>query len=199
MRVRGGIPEAYLLKNPGGYMTGRCFLVLFAVAALSAVPLQAAELTVFVGGANPGSISYDNIETALDSGPVYGFRFRTSFVPSFGLEHTLAFSSDYLFPSGAALREAKGFVYNSNLIIDFPMKLAVPYITAGAGLIHQYGDGDMPVGTKFAFNYGGGLRFPRLAGPFGLRIDLRGYSTAPFSDDLNIFEISGGVLISLGK
>ena len=180
-------------------MLARCFPVLVAVLMLSTVPLSAADLTFFLGGVNPGSISYHNIETALDSSPVYGFRFRTNFVPLFGMEHTLAFSSDYLFPPNTAIKEAKGFVYNSNLIIDFPIGIAVPYVTAGAGLIHQYGDGDMPVGTKFAFNYGGGLKFPRVVGPLGIRVDLRGYSAAPFSGKLNIFEISGGVFISLGK
>jgi hypothetical protein len=72
--------------------------------------------------------------------------------------------------------------------------------TAGAGLLHQYGDSNMPVGTKFAFNYGGGLKLPRLAGPLGLRLDLRGYrTTGIFSSSLNMFEASGGILLSMGK
>jgi len=174
-------------------------MVLIVLATLWAVPGHAADLTFFVGGVNPGSVTYNNVKTALDSSPVLGFRFRTDFVPLFGMEHTLAFSSDYLFPPNTAIKDANGFVYNSNLIIDIPIGIAVPYVTAGAGLICQYGDSDLPVGTKFAFNYGGGLKFPRLAGPLGFRVDLRGYRASAFTGKLNLFEISGGVLISLGK
>jgi hypothetical protein len=66
-------------------------------------------------------------------------------------------------------------------------------------VIHQYGDTSEPVGTKFALNYGGGLKFPHVAGPLGLRVDLRGYRAGIVSTDLNLFEISGGVLLSFGK
>jgi len=177
-------------------MLSRFLLVVIAIIALASIPGQAADLTFFVGGVHPGSVSYHSVKTALDSSPVVGFRFRTNFVPQFGAEHTLAFSSDYLFPPNTAIKEAKGFVYNSNLIVDIPIHKVVPYLTAGAGLIHQYGDSDLPVGTKFAFNYGGGLKFPRLAGPLGLRFDLRGYRASTFSSSINLFEASGGLLVS---
>jgi len=167
--------------------------------AVSAPHLGAADMTFFVGGVKSGSISYNNVKTSLDSSPVFGFRMSTGFVPFFGVEHTLAFSSDYLFPSNASIREAKGFVYNSNLIFNVPVKSVVPYVTAGVGLIHQYGDADMPVGTKFAVNYGGGLKLPHLAGPLGLRFDLRGYRAGGFSNKLNLFEASAGVFLSFGK
>jgi hypothetical protein len=181
-------------------MLTRCLFCVFAAGMLfmSAANLNAADLTFFVGGVKPGSISYHSVETSLDSSPVFGFRFATKFVPSFGMEHTVAFSSDYLFPPNTAIKEAKGFVYNSNLIFYIPVGIAVPYITAGAGLIHQYGDTDMPVGTQFAFNYGGGLKFPRVVGPLGLRFDVRGYRAGGMSSKLNLFEMSGGVVLSLG-
>jgi hypothetical protein len=174
-------------------------IVVFAAILFFAAHLEASDVTFFIGGVQPGSISYHNVKTSLDSSPVYGFRLATNFVPLFGMEHTLAFSSDYLFPQNTSIKEAKGFVYNSNLIFNIPVGIAVPYITAGAGLIHQYGDSDMPVGTKFAFNYGGGIKFPRLAGPLGVRVDLRGYSAGTFSNRVNLFEISGGILLSIGK
>jgi hypothetical protein len=166
-------------------------------------PLRAADFTFFVGGAMPGAVTYANAKTALDKSPVFGVRLATNFVPSFGLEHTLGFSSDYLFPRNlSAIRDAKGFIYNSNLILNFPMKIKyfVPYVTAGAGVLHQYGDADLPVGTKFAFNYGGGVKLSHLAGPLGARLDMRGYrATGVFSTSLNLFEISGGILLSMGK
>jgi len=174
-------------------------LLVLVVLFIGAAQLQAADLTLFVGGVKPGTISYQNVKTSLDSSPVYGVRFSTNFVPLFGMEHTFAFSSDYLFPSNpaAAVKEARGFVYNSNLIINLPVRKAVPYLTAGAGIVHQYGNANLPVGTKFAFNYGGGLKFPHLAGPLGLRFDVRGYS-AGITNKVNLLEVSGGLLLSFG-
>ncbi len=184
-------------------MKARCSVWIIGVVAavsLFADRSAAADITFFIGGVNPGSISVDNVRTSLDGSPIFGFRLGTNFVPSFGLEHTLAFSSDYLFPQNIpAIREAKGFVYNSNLILSMPAGKFIPYLTAGIGVVHQYGDLDMPVGTQFAFNYGGGLKLPRLAGPLGLRFDMRGYRVGAFSNKLNLFEVSGGILLSVGK
>ena len=186
-------------------MIKRCSLwiiFLFAAAFIFVTPSRADDFTFFVGGTFPGAINYENVKTSLDKSPVFGFRLGTNFVPSFGMEHTLAFSSDYLFPRDiSAIRDAKGIVYNSNLMVSLPVpgKKCVPFLTAGVGLVHQYGDRDMPVGTKFAFNYGGGLKFPHLAGPLGVRFDLRGYRAGGFSNKVNMFEASGGVMLSFGK
>jgi hypothetical protein len=176
------------------------FSLAVAIACLFSAQSKAADFSFYIGGVRPGKISVDNVKKSLDSSPVFGFRVGTSFGQSIGTEHTLAFSSDYLFPRDKdTIRESKGFVYNSNLIINIPAGKVVPYLTAGAGLIHQYGDLNMPVGTEFAFNYGGGLKFPRILGPLGLRFDVRGYRVGIFSNKLNIFEASGGVLLSMGK
>jgi hypothetical protein len=167
-------------------------LVLFTACSYGA------DLSFYVGGVNPGSINYNDVKTSLDSSPIFGFRLATNFVPLFGMEHTVAFSSDYLFPKSiSAVKDANGFVYNSNLIFNIPAKFVTPYITAGAGLVHQYGDPNLPVGTKFAFNYGGGVKIPRIAGPLGLRFDMRGYSSGLLSNMLNMLEVSGGILLSL--
>jgi hypothetical protein len=164
------------------------------------VPSQAADLTFYVGGVKPGSINFHDVRTSLDGSPMFGFRLGTNFVPSFGIEHTIAFSSDFLFPrSVEGVTNAKGFVYNSNLLFSLPSKKIVPYITAGVGLMHQYGSSNLPVGTKLAFNYGGGLKFPRIKGPIGLRFDMRGYSAGVISNNVNMLEMSGGIMISTGK
>jgi hypothetical protein len=174
-------------------------LLMIAAAILCAAPLQAGDFTLFAGKVMPGSIN--NI--SLDGSPIFGVRAATNFVPLFGMEHTLAFSSDYLYPRNVAdIQNAKGFVYNANLILNLPVPAipVTPYITAGAGLLHQYGDRNLPVGTKFSFNYGGGVKMPHLAGPLGLRLDVRGYSSsAIFSSSLNMLEVTGGILISFGK
>jgi hypothetical protein len=175
----------------------RC-LVFFVFLLGSAIAASAGDFTFFVAGAKPGSLSVSGIQQSLDSSPVIGGRFSYNFVPLFGMEHTLAFSPDYLFPKPAnGATDAKGFVYSANLIINIPAGKIVPYATAGIGLLHQYGSSNLPVGTKFAFNYGGGVKLPKLAGPLGLRFDARGYTaTNVFSSSLNILEVSAGILIS---
>jgi len=158
----------------------------------------AQDLTVFVGGQFPGSITVQNVVTSLDKGPVYGIRFSTPFVLNVKLEHTLAFSNDFLFPrSLAGIMKANGLLYNTNLLVNIPVGKMVPYVTAGAGFMRQSGSPNLPIGTKFTFNYGGGLKLPKLLGPAGLRFDARGYTaTAVFSHSISLIEISGGVLFS---
>ena len=171
-----------------------------AMASVFSVTAEAADLTFFVGGVKSGSINYHDVKTSLDGSPIYGARVGAKLVRFLGMEHSVAFSSDYLFPrKAAAIKDANGFVYNGNLIIEIPANGVVPFVTAGVGLMHQYGDEDLPVGTKFAVNYGGGVKFPSLAGPVGLRFDIRGYRAGVVSNKLNMIEVSGGVIISLRR
>jgi hypothetical protein len=171
-------------------------LAVLVFASLS----QAADVTFYVGGINPGSIEKDDREIQLEGGPVFGFRLSSDFVPHFGMEHTLAFSSDFLFPEGAEdVSDAKGFIYNSNLLISLPAGRVEPYLTAGVGLINQWGSSNLPVGTKPAFNYGGGVKVPDVWGPFGLKFDIRAYRAGFVTDSVNMIEMSGGVFISIGR
>ena len=182
-------------------------LARIVVSALAAVmllagPASAADLSLFVGGVMPGTVEVEDVEASLDNSPVYGFRFRSDFVPSFGMEHTLAFSSDYLFPSGASSGgDTRGVAFNSNLILDIPVRVrrAVPFLTAGVGFLRQYGDAPRPVGTRFAVNYGGGVKLPRLVGPVGLRFDLRGIRAGAVTNTLDMLELSAGLTVPLGR
>ena len=167
-------------------------LVLFSV-----LQVQAADFTFYVGGVKPGSIEYHGEEVPLEGSPMFGFRVSTDIVPSFGLEHTFAFSSDFLFPKNVeGPTDAKGIVYNSNLIVSIPLDKVEPYLTAGLGLVHQYGSPDLPVGTEPALNYGGGLKFPHFRGRFGFRFDVRGYRVGFVTNSINMLEMSGGIMIS---
>lgn len=170
-------------------------LVLF-LATWSA----AADFTFYVGGVSPGSIDVDDVKVPLDGSPVFGFRVGTNFVPFFGMEHTLAYSPDFLFPENVdGVTDAKGFIYNSNLMISLPAKRIEPYLTAGVGLLHQWGSSNLPVGTKPAFNYGGGVKIPGIKGRIGLRFDIRGYRAGFVTDSVNMLEMSGGIVISTGR
>jgi hypothetical protein len=168
----------------------------------------AGDLSLFVGGAVPGKLKLSSVGSPvqtyeeLRSGPIFGIRVSTNFVPLLGMEHTLAFSSDTLTAKTIlSPGNARGFVYSANLILNLPTGAMVPYATAGLGLIRQYGSAIDPHGTSFAFNYGGGLKFPRLLGPLGFRLDLRGYRAPKLrfvtaSGGANIFEASGALLVS---
>ncbi len=176
--------------------------VAIVLVLLCASQAMAADITGFAGYLEPGKLNVQGTLSALDGSPVYGFRVGLDFLPFLGHEHTIGFSSGYLVPTSvSAFTDAKGFVYNSNLVLHVKAGGIIPFVTAGLGLIHQYGSPDLNIGTKFAVNYGGGLKFPKLAGPFGVRFDVRGYTATglPGSQKLNMIEVTGGVLLSFGK
>ena len=172
-------------------------LTVVILAAASAPRLQAADATFYVGGISPGDLRTGIQKIPLDGGTTLGFRLSTNFIPMIGLEHTFGFGTNFLVPHNQpAFEDAKGFLYNTNLIVNIPLGRFVPYVTAGAGFIWQYGAEDLPVGTEFAVNYGGGLKC-RLFGPAGIRVDARGYTTTEVRDsNLNMFEMSAGFYVS---
>jgi len=104
---------------------------------------------------------------------MYGVRIAHGKV--FGGEHTIAYVPDFL--GGGA----KAIVYNSDILLQAPLPKVTPYATAGMGSIFTWGSNSAgqpdisKIGTKFALNYGGGIKvFP--AGPVGVRFDIRGYA-----------------------
>jgi hypothetical protein len=182
----------------------KTFLVSVLTLPFLAGEAQAADLSLFAGYLNPGSLNFNNVVEGLDlrGSSLYGGRFETDFHHVIGLEHTVAFSPSLgesrLFPSGG--EKVHGFLYHSNLVLNVPVQHMVPYITAGIGLMKPYGPGTQPFGTRFAFNYGGGLKLPRLAGMLGLRFDVRGYAVPDVnSQTLNLFEASGGLMFTFGR
>ena len=165
-------------------------LCLF-VSGMCSEEISAADITLFTGIQNPGKLTIDNVVRDTKLGGVFGARFSRGQV--IGFEQTLAYSPKFL-ESG---RQA--FNAQSNLHVGIPAGRVVPYATAGIGFISTFGDelnfGD--IGTKFTVNYGGGIKFKNLAGPLGLRFDVRGYSVPDvFSQTLNFVEGSVGLLLS---
>lgn len=176
----------------------RVIPLAFFASLLLAPALEAQDLTIYAGGLFPGHVTVDNVRTSLDRGPMFGIRLSTGFAAFLKLEGNLAFSNDFLFPhEQPGVTNAKGIMVNANLLADLPAGKVVPYATVGLGVMHQYGSSDLPIGTKFAINYGGGLKLPKMYGPLGFRIDARGYTaTGVFSHAVNMFEFSGGVMFS---
>ena len=217
----------------------KIFKAVFLPIALSAFTAvsYATDISFFIGAELPGSgqclngIGCPGISPCPDAGrfgiydldlrksSVYGLRFGHAFVPYIGMEHTLAFSPRFLFPDENAYnsflkKESGGLLYNSNLVFDFPKigQNTVPFLTAGIGLIrpYDYGDWLLPGNATFALNYGGGVKFPKLGGPIGVRFDFRGYRANLISDygelvswvsskPSNIFELSFGLMFSFDR
>ncbi len=165
---------------------------------------QAADVTFSAGYLNPGSLSLSTVfnrDIALRGTSVFGASLEADYHRIVGLEESVAFSprlfSSNLIPDET---EVRGFLYSSNLVVNVPFGNLVPYATAGIGLMKPWGTGFMPFGTRFAFNYGGGVKLRRLAGPIGLRFEVRGYSIPDVtSQTLNILEATGGITFTIGR
>jgi len=169
------------------------------------VPARAAEmdLTAFGGIHQQGKLSLQNAQNAIQNinsttFAVIGARFGHGGV--IGGEHTLAYSGNFIDA------DTKAFIYNSNLRIQAKFPVVRPYGTAGLGLIYTSGSGVGVFGTRFAVNYGGGVKI-LPAGPVGLAFDIRGYSIpstefnvfATESQTINFMEASFGVVFKFGK
>ena len=184
------------------YRPGRQTLICLAALVTLAAKAHAGDLSIHAGYLNPGDLTVENVTRSLDGSGIYGIRFGGTFARIFGIEETLAYSPNFLRTGDFAQSEdVKGFITSTNFVLSMPSGYVVPYATVGVGTITRFGSGpDFRFGTKFALNYGGGLKLPRLAGPLGLRFDARGYrAEAIFSESLNIFEVSAGVLFTFGR
>lgn len=160
----------------------------------------AQDFTVFGGFQHPGAItltdtvggvvgSTSQLLTEPKDFGVFGARLYRSGAP-LGLEHTVAFSPNFLDSDGNA------FIYNTNFRVEMPAPVFRPYATVGAGLVHAGGDGPAAFGTKFSLNFGAGVKMS-VFGPAGLRLDVRGYAIRGVEDQtLKVFESSIGIFFS---
>jgi hypothetical protein len=167
------------------------------------------DITAFAGVQRQGKLTFEsapgtsvNLIRTINSTNFGVFGTRISHGHIFGGEHTLAFSPNFIDVG------TKAFIYNSNVILQAPLPVIRPYGTAGLGLMHISGENNALVlsGTKFALNYGGGVKF-LPAGPVGLRVDVRGYSVP--STEFRLFgtqnrrtdflEASVGVIFAIRK
>jgi hypothetical protein len=180
------------------------FFVLSALCVQNQAK-AAGQVDFFAGYLNPGDLNVSNVRSSLDlSGTaVYGARLELDFLKILGVEENFEFSPKLFngtILATPATNDARGFLYSSNLLLNIPIGRFVPFVTGGVGLIHPWNVDTNLLGTKFAANYGGGVKFNRLAGPVGLRFDVRGWTIPDFLENtLNVLEVSGGVTITWGK
>jgi len=178
----------------------RTIVASLFVVCIAAGQAKAADgqFSLFAGYLNPGELTFGNVRTFDFRGTgVYGMRVEFDFLKFLGVEHNLAFSprlfDSALFPDAAT--EVRGLLYSSNLVVNLPVGRFVPYVTGGVGLMTPWGTDLNVFDTTFAGNYGGGIKLNRLAGPVGLRFDVRGWRTADIDNQggINIFEATGAV------
>src|SRR5215469_4233377 len=201
---------------------GLSFVLTWILAAVPA--FAASDLTIFGAAEHQGKLSLQGAtQTATITSNlnpqtfgVFGVRYGHGKV--IGGEHTLAYAPNFIENGGRA------FFYHSNLRVQAPFPLITPYGTAGLGSIFTWATsqtGTAPaaqglgsiadIGTKFAINYGGGVKiFPK--GPVGVQFDIRGYTVPSVSFNLpiagqsvktsnqsvNFFQVGLGVVFKFG-
>ena len=167
------------------------FLILFVVLSLPAFA-EDNELTLFAGGQFPGKINLQSAgsgATQIVNDPfnvgVFGVRF--GHVKVWGHEQTFAYTPNFLDSN------SKSIILNSNIVIQAPFPVVRIYASAGPGTLISWGSGVTDLGSKFALNYGGGVKV-KPAGPVGVRFDARAYSVFSVqSQTLKMFEVTAGV------
>ena len=180
---------------------------LFTLIFIMNSPARAIDLTAFGGVQRQGKLTLQSAPgttvnllrtiNATNFG-VFGVRFGHGRI--FGGEHTLAFAPNFIDAS------TKAFIYNSDIRIQAPLPVVRPYGVVGLGLIGTSDEGVGRFGTKFAINYGGGVKF-MPAGPVGIQVDVRGYSVPSVefkvfttqNQRLDFLEVSVGVVFALSK
>jgi len=171
-----------------------CFLTVAFV--LISAPAYASDLTFFAGIQHQGKLTLRSAGTTATTfvfDPknfgVMGMRVGAG-KEIFGHEHTIAYAPNFIDS------HTKSLIMNSNVMIQIPLVVAKPYVTAGGGFIHTTGSGLSDIGTKFALNYGGGIK-TKILGPLGARFDVRGYAIPSIqSQTMNIVEVSVGFVFA---
>ena len=179
----------------------RTTLLIIATFLAMCTQLFSGDATFYGGVQNPGALNFNNVlevaSVSNKSGAVFGARVSGGQV--LGFEWSAGVSPSFL--------ESSQWAFNTqtNLIIGIPAEKFVPYGTVGAGFIRTGGALTVirDIGSRFTINYGGGLKIRNLAGPIGVRFDIRGYTiprisvgSANLQTHLNFLESTMGLLFS---
>jgi hypothetical protein len=151
-------------------------LALFLICVISSTSSASIlDLTLFGGTQNPGKLTFSsassstgNLVQTFDPKTFGVFGARLGHGGIIGGEHTLAYAPNFLDSSTHA------FIYHSNLRVQPTISFVKPYVTAGVGLVATGGSSLADFGTKFGFNYGGGVKLGK--GGLGFVLDVRGYA-----------------------
>jgi hypothetical protein len=158
--------------------------MMLTVSAVSST-LFAADATVYVGFQYPSRSITTVFYIGKATGTVVGARVSTGGRIAF--EQSIGYSPNLM----SYLIDV--FNTQSNLVVRFPVGKVTPYATAGVGLMKAWGDSGRAslFGTRFTVNYGGGIKFNRVVGPLGVRVDVRGYTAPSFPIRSRFGEVLG--------
>jgi opacity protein-like surface antigen len=183
----------FSLDYTDGMKTIGRFVLVFIMLS---IPAYAADLTLFSGIQHEGKVSLDTpgssggaatqiLKNPFNSG---AFGIRVSSGGFWGHEETLAYTPNFIDS------KSRAFILNSDVLITLPLPVVKPYATAGFGTVVVSGSGISDIGTKLAFNYGGGVKV-MAAGPVGVRGDVRGYTLVGVQGHkMNAVEVSLGLV-----
>jgi hypothetical protein len=163
--------------------------------------LAQTELEIFAGAYNPGT---SLVDADLDSGTALGFRIGQSFAAILGTE--LGYTNIRGLEYRPANFDENVHLITGNFLLQAPIGAFVPFGTAGFGGIIGQDDTDFQVRRTITWNAGGGLKLRNLAGPIGLRFDIR-YHKVPDGielrelptlerEDFDFLEVTGGLLLT---
>ena len=153
------------------------FLVATLAIVFFSLPSHAegADVTLFGGIQHSGKLTFQsapgsttNLVQNFDPKTFGVFGLRIGHGKLLGGEHTIEYAPNFIDSNSRA------FIVHSNLRVQPSLSFVKPYATAGIGFIHSGGGSPTSFGSKFAFNYGGGVTL--AGGPIGINMDLRGYA-----------------------
>jgi len=179
-------------------------LALLSALFVALIPAAFAQTEIegFLGVYDPGT---DLSQADFDSGTAFGFRAGQSFMSVLGTE--------FGYTAATGLKDQLGtfddtiHMLNGNFLVQLPLAGLVPFGTIGFGGIVGQRDTTFRVRSAWTWNAGGGLKVRNIAGPVGLRFDVRYYNIPDGiellalppdlnKENFNILELSGGLLLT---
>lgn len=160
----------------------RIGLVLLMIClAICSNALAQTEIEGFLGVYDPGT---DLNEADFDRGVATGVRVGQSFLGFLGTE--------FGYTAATGLQNRLGtfdehiHLLNANFLVQLPVGGFVPFGTFGFGGIIGQRDTTFRIRSAWTWNAGGGLKVRNIAGPVGVRFDVRYYN---IPDGIEVFEL----------
>lgn len=190
----------------------RSGLILSVVAVMcsGSVFAQRAEIYPNMGFFWPDTM---NTGERLKSDGIYGLKGGVFMGQNAQLEGSFGYINHFEMRNPAVDMPTRGFLYDVNTVYNFGQRQFLnarisPFISVGAGGLTT----KIPNDTASAFaitdssdtfltlNYGAGVKFLNVAGPMGLRFDVRGRTLPNFRGETTTwFEPTAGLTFSWGE
>ncbi len=177
-------------------------VLLLTCVAICSNALAQTEIEGFLGVYDPGT---ELNQADFDRGVAMGFRVGHSFLAVLGTE--------FSYTAAAGLQDRLGtfdeniHLLNGNFLVQLPVGGFVPFGTVGFGSIIGQTDTSFKIRSAWTWNAGGGLKIRNIAGPVGVRFDVRYYAIPDGIEvfalppdlnrqNFNLMEVSGGILLT---